>query len=243
MSLLPALLLSSAFAVDTGPYQAVLDAHVRGGKVDYAGVKADGALDAWTAGLANATEPSGKADKMAFWINAYNALTVELIADEWPLSSIMDLDGGKVWDTRTFSVAGRQVTLNHIEHKILRPLGDPRIHAAVNCASIGCPPLQSTAFSGSALESQLAAASRGWAQTNGARIDKAQGIVQLNQIFDWYGGDFAGTAGPDIPGVNGKQEDAINFLADHSDADTAAWLRAGGYTVSWSAYDWRVNKQ
>ena len=127
-----------AHAVDVASWQAVLDAHVdTASDVDYAGVKADPRLETYVAGLATASEPEGKEAQLAFWMNAYNALTVDLVTDEWPLASIRDLDGGNPWRKRTFTVAGRSVTLDDIEHRILRPLGDPRIHAGVNCASRG----------------------------------------------------------------------------------------------------------
>lgn len=242
--LLPALLSSLALAApDTAAYQAVLDAHLSRGRVDYGAVKASGALDGYLAGLETAAEPAGRAEKMAFWINAYNALTIDLIADEWPVSSIMDLDGGKVWDTRSFTVAGRSVTLNAIEHQILRPMGDARIHAAVNCASIGCPPLYPKAFTGAGLEGQLAAASRAWMQTNGVKVDPAGKQVTLSKIFEWYGDDFVPRADTDVPGLDGKREAAVDFAADHLPAETAAFLRSGGYSLGYHAYDWKVNGQ
>jgi hypothetical protein len=225
------------------PLQAVLDQHLSRGRVDYGAIKSSDALDAYLQTLAGASEPTGRAERMAFWINAYNALTIDLIADEWPLASIRDLNGGNPWDARKFTVAGRSVTLNTIEHKILRPMGDPRIHAAVNCASIGCPPLYRKVFTAGGLNGQLAAASRSWASSNGAVINQAAGTVQLSQIFDWYGDDFVRRADTDVPGIDGKQEAAVDFLADHLDAEVAGWLRSGGYTIGWSDYSWKVNSK
>ena len=234
------LTVAAAAAMDHSGYQAVLSAHVDDkGNVDYAAVQASGALDAYLEGLQTATEPAGQAEKMAFWINAYNALTIDLIADNFPLGSIRELDGGDPWESRRFTVAGQLVTLNHIEHMILRPLGDARIHAAVNCASRGCPPLSRTAFTGASLDTQLNAVSTAWVSTNGVVIDKDAGMVSLNKIFEWYGEDFMPTS-QDIPGVEGTQEAAISFIATHLPAE-AAWLHAGGYTVSYSSYDWGLN--
>lgn len=228
-------------APDVTPLQQVLDQHLKGGRLDYAAIAASDPLDGYLAQLAAAPEPSDRAAKMAFWINAYNALTIDLVADHWPLASIRDLDGGDPWGKRRFSVAGKQVTLNDIEHQILRPMGDPRIHAAVNCASIGCPPLYPRAFTAAGLEAQLSGASSAWAAGNGARIDQAGGAVGLSKIFDWYGDDFLARTDTDVPGLDGKQQAAIDFLADHLAGADAAWLRAGGYSVSWVDYDWRVN--
>lgn len=237
-------LFASLGAALAGPasYSAVLGAHVKGTAVDYAGLKASGDLVPVLADLGRTPEPADRAGRMAYWINAYNALTLGLIVEEWPVKSILDLDGGKVWSTRTYRVGGKDVTLDHIEHQILRPLGDPRVHAALNCASRGCPALQATAFTASTLEAQLEAASRDWSSRNALTLDKGAKTVQLSKIFDWYGEDFAGSGGVDIPGIDGKQEDALLFVAAHSDPETAAWLRAGGYTVSYAPYDWSVNQ-
>ena len=93
------LLVSLAFALDNTAYQQALTRYVDArGRVDYAGLKAAGALDGYVAALATAAEPAGKADKMAFWINAYNALTLDLVADSYPLACIKDLHGGNPWD-------------------------------------------------------------------------------------------------------------------------------------------------
>jgi len=228
-----------AQAADVG---AVFARHVDGaGRVDYAAAAADDELEAVVKALETATEPTERAAKMAFWINAYNVLTVDLVADSWPLGSIRDLDGGNPWDARTFTVAGKQVTLNDIEHKILRPMGDPRIHAAVNCASLGCPPLLAKPFTAAGLDSELDAASRTWATTTGVHIDQAANTVALNKIFDWYGDDFKKDAAADVPGVEGKADAAVQFLAKYLPESEASWLMAGGYTTSWAGYSWRVN--
>lgn len=238
------LLLTTALAFDQGPWQRVLDTWVDAqGDVDYAGVRAAGALDAYVAALATVEEPLGRGEKIAFWLNTYNALTVDLIADAGPISSIRDLDGGKVWDTRSFVVAGRPLTLNQIEHQILRPMGDPRVHAAINCASKGCPPLAKQAFAAATLDDQLQAAAKRWLTTNGIQIDQAARSVKLNRIFDWFGDDFTGmNLKNDIPGLAGKQEAAIDFAIRYL-PDQAAFLKKGGYTVGYIEYDWSLNRQ
>ncbi len=239
------LLLSTALAFDQGPWQAVLSAHVdANGNVDYAAIQATNALDGYVAALAEAPEPTARGEKIAFWLNAYNALTVNLIAESGAIASIRDLDGGKVWDTRTFPVAGRPMTLNQIEHQILRPMGDPRVHAAINCASKGCPPLAKQAFQAATLDNQLQDASRRWLNTNGIQLDMGAKTVKLNQIFDWYGDDFTGmNIKNDIPGLAGKQEAAIDFAIRYLTAEQAAFLKKGGYQVSYIAYDWSLNRK
>lgn len=242
ITLLLAALSAPAHALDQGPWQAVLDTYVSAdGRVDYAGIAANHPLDAYITSLATAVDPDNRAEKMVFWVNAYNALTVDLVADSLPLASIRDLDGGKVWDTRRFLVASREITLNEIEHQILRPLGDPRVHAALNCASLGCPPLSKTAFAAATLDNQLQDAARRWMSTNGISVDMASKKVKLNAIFDWYGGDFTGMNYKDIPGIAGKQEGAVHFCARYLPTEQAEWLKKGGYTVSYAEYDWKLN--
>lgn len=241
--LLPLLVSSLAFAFDHSHagLQRVLDARLSGGRVDYAGLHTDhAALDAWLAEASTAPVSSFSPDEQkAFWINTYNAITLRVIADAWPVTSPRDIDGGKLWDSRRWLVGGSPRTLNDIEHKILRPLGDPRIHAALNCGAVGCPPLAAKVFVASGLSAQLDAASRRWA----ASATLSGGALSLNQIFDWYGEDFVpawGDARFDIPGVEGKAEAAANFVAFYA-PDKAAALKAGGYTVRYLPYDWRVN--
>ena len=242
--MLSMLLLSAALAQDVGAYREVLVRHVDArGRVDYAALNASDALEPYLESLACAREPAGASDRMAFWINAYNALAMDLAADHYPLASLRELDGGNVWETRPFAVAGRSVTLNHIEHHILRPMGDPRIHAELNCASASCPPLSREPFSGANLDQQLNAAARRWLDSGGgARIDEAAGIVELSPIFEWYGDDFLVGRQRDIPGVEGAEEAALNFVAANL-PEHAAWIRAGGYTVEYEQYDWRLNRQ
>ena len=238
--LILAVLAASAFDPTHAAWQRVLDQHLHDGWVDYAGLRAKPAdLDAWLVEVANAPAATlSAADRTAFWIDAYNGLTVDLIADTWPIASIRDLDGGKVWDTRRFRVGGATVTLNELEGR-LRAQGDPRVHAALNCASKGCPPLAPRAFLGATLESQLDEAARRWAATMPLRGN----VLALNSIFDWYSADFTpkyGRAAFDVPGLEGAQEAAVNFLARHA-PDRADALRRGGYTVTWATYDWAVN--
>ncbi len=236
-------LVGLALALDPthAQLQKVLDAHVSGNRVHYAAIKAAPAdLNAYLAEVAAAPVASlSAADKKALYINAYNAYTIDLIADNVPLKSIQDLDGGKVWDTRKFNVGGAMLTLNDIEGKNLRNLGDPRIHAAVNCGSIGCPPLAAKVFTGAGLDGQLDTVTRRWAAT----ATFTGTTLTVNKILDWYKDDFAGKFGPgtfDIPGLDGSQEAAANFIARYA-PDKAEALKKGGYTVVYGDYSWAVN--
>lgn len=238
------VLAALALAVDPNhtALQKALDGRVVNGRVDYAGLKAaPAALDVYVGqvGAAN-LEGLSPAEEKAFLINAYNALTIDLIVDNYPLASIRDLDLGRVWSVRKFKVAGKDMTLDDIEHGRLRKLGDPRIHAAVNCASIGCPPLPDKVFTAANLDAQLDEASRRWAAT--ATFDGK--TLTVNKIFDWYGDDFLpgyGKAKFDIPGLAGKQEAAANFIAAYA-PEKAEALRKGDYAVTWAEYDWGLNR-
>ncbi len=238
-------LTSFALAFDSthATLQKVLTANVASGKVNYAAIKAAPAdLDAYLAEVAAAPVSTLSAsEKKALYINAYNAYTLDLLADNYPLTAITSLDGGKVWETRKFNVGGTQMTLNDIENKNLRTLGDPRIHAAVNCGAIGCPSLSSTVYLASSLESQLDAAAKKWASANAW----SGTVLSINMIFDWYGEDFTakyGTAYYDIPGLEGEQEAAANFIGKYASDRTDA-LKKGGYTVSFTSYNWNLNSK
>jgi hypothetical protein len=237
--------------------QKVLDNHLDSqSRVSYAALKAQpDALENTLRAIAKAdvSKMSTNARK-AFYINAYNAYTLHLMVTEWPVKSILDLDGGKVWDTRKHTVAGAQLTLNEIEHQTLRKLNDPRIHAGVNCASKGCPPLFAEAFRSSDVSEQLEQSTFQWIQSNAFTVEgatKRPTTVRLNAIFEWYGDDFLpkyGAAHFDVPGVEGKEEAAINFIVQiltHNGhkAGLAAALRRGGYAVAWQDYNWQNNGQ
>ncbi|MFT5584609.1 MAG: hypothetical protein ACI9VR_002194 [Cognaticolwellia sp.] len=230
--------------VEDGLWGGTLGAHVSLAGVDYQAIGPTG-LDPYLAQLA-AADLSGasKAEKMAFWINAYNALTVDLIAENQGIASIRDLDGGKVWAKRQFTVAGQQVSLNDIEHGTLRPMGDARVHAALNCASKGCPPLPLKPVSAATLEADLDTAARQWVATNAWVVQDER--IALNKIFDWYGDDFVPKYGElhDVPEQSGKKQAALNFIAVHAPTlDLATLAKNPGVKVVYGGYDWSVNRR
>ncbi len=238
-----AFLCSIALAFDHqhSGLQAVLDRRVSAGRVDYAGLKADPAeLDRYleAAGAVSLVGVNA-AQKKAFYLNVYNALTLDLVADHYPLRSILDLDGGKVWDTRRFLVAGSRITLNDLENRLLRSLGDPRIHAALNCASLGCPPLAAKVFVADTLDLQLDAAASVWV----AGTTVSGRTIRISKIFDWFGEDFVagyGSQYQDLAGLEGKQEAALNFVSRYA-PDKSAVIKAGNLTIQYEDYDWSLN--
>ncbi len=137
-----------------------------------------------------------RAEQKAYWINLYNALTVDVVLEEYPVESIRDISSGLFssgpWGRDLVEVEGEELSLDDIEHRILRPIWqDPRIHYAVNCASIGCPNLQPLAFTAANMEMLLNTAARDFINhERGARVENNRLIV--SSIFDWFVADFGG---------------------------------------------------
>ena len=207
LSLVLAVGLSPAVSAgpvfDHSPFTRILLTYVdSNGLVDYAALKADRhELDAYADSLAavspkNAPErfPT-EADRLAYWINAYNALCLKGVVDAYPVKSVKDIKLLSGFFNRTwFKVGGDSYTLDNIEHDVIRKeFDEPRIHAAINCASMGCPPISSSAYTGEELEAQLDRAIRGFL-TNPVhvRIDPEKREVELSKILDWFESDFTG---------------------------------------------------
>lgn len=180
----------------------------------------------------------GRADQFAFWINLYNAKTVGVVLDHYPVASIraIALGGswraavsGGPWQAKLMTIGGLRLSLDDIEHAILRRLfRDPRLHYALNCASLGCPSLRQSAFTGDDLESQLQEAAREFINNaRGVTFDRNKLVV--SSIFDWYRKDFGGT-----------DQALIHHLASHAEAPLRARLIAAG-RVGGYQYDWRLN--
>ncbi len=175
-----------------------------------------------------------RAEQMAYWINLYNALTVQLVLDHPGKNSIRDMGKGWFsvgpWKDRLAVVAGQPLTLDDIEHRILRPLWqDRRIHYALNCASIGCPELVATAYIGTNLDAMLSAAELTYIRHPHGAVFNADGELRLSSLFDWYLQDFAQ-----------DEQGLIEYLADHAVDDMAAQLRAYQGRPEYH-YDWTLN--
>ena len=237
-------------------WTALLRKHVRllrGGQatqVAYAGFKTDrAALKAYLDSLSAVTPAAfgswSRAERQAFLINAYNAFTVELILTRYPdLKSIKDLGSllNSPWKPKWIALLGTQVSLDDIEHAMLRKRGDyddPRVHFGVNCASIGCPALREEAFTAARLDAQLdEQALRFMSDRTRNRFNPQRGRLELSKIFDWFGEDFR-------LGHRGIASLAA-FAARHADqlADAPAdreRVRAAGLDISFTDYDWALN--
>ena len=258
LALLPLSRLAQAQTFDHShaAWTALLKKHVlvlRGGQasqVRYAGMLADRAalkayLDSLSAVSSAAFGGWSKPQQMAFLINAYNANTVELILTKWPkLASIKDIGTflESPWKPKWITLLGNKVSLDDIEHQMLRARGrydDPRVHFAVNCASIGCPALREEAFDAERLEAQLDDQTlRFMSDRSRNRYDPAGGKLEVSKIFDWFGDDFKqGFKG--ITALPVFLAKFANVLAD-APADREK-VRAGGVSVAFLDYDWKLN--
>ena len=174
-----------------------------------------------------------RAEQFAYWANLYNALTIKVVVDAYPVASIRDIRTSKPlpgpWWKAITRVAGVNLSLNNIEHDILRKgWRDPRVHYAVNCASFSCPNLPLQAFRGVGLEAALDAAARAYVNhSRGVRFEGEKLVV--SSIYRWYGGDFGGT-----------DAKVIAHLTQYSAAPLRARLQAVD-RIARGAYDWSLN--
>lgn len=230
-------------AVDQGPWARFLRAYVRNGadginRVAYAAAAGErGALEADVARLA-AVPVSGlrRAEQRAYWTNLYNELTALTVLQHMPVASITKINlgggglfGGGPWDAKLVTVEGTALSLNDIEHRILRPIWrDPRTHYTVNCASLGCPNLPAVPFAAGTMEAQLDRAAADYVNhPRGAAVNA--GRLMASRIYDWYQADFGGS-----------EAGVLAHLRQHAGPALAGAL-AGVSGVSGYGYDWGLN--
>ena len=224
------------------PFTALLQRHVKGSAVDYKGLAKDApALDAYIAALGKA-KPGTGAEAFAYWINAYNAFTLRLILDHFPkIESIKDISSSDRWNAKRWVADGRKVSLDAIEHKILRPMGDPRIHFAINCASFSCPDLRDEAYLPSRLDAQLDDAAKVFLANTakGAKVATESGFfggedhnLYVSSIFDWFEEDFDKWSG----GV-------VSFVQRYGPDNVVAYIKSHrkDLDVENFDYDWSLN--
>ena len=204
----------------------LLQEHVaKNGEVDYAAFKQDlprlnSYLD-YLAGLGNKVKSWQRKEKLAYYINLYNAATIKLVLDNYPLSSILDID--KPFEREWIAIGNKTVSLSHIENDILREMGEPRIHFAINCASYSCPKLLDHAFIADKLEEQLEKVTRDF--INDPKHNTIQpDSLELSNIFNWYNKDFI---------EDGSLIDYINAYTDTDISDDAE--------IVFLKYNWSLN--
>ena len=235
----------------------ILTNHVRwnaagtASSVDYAGLKADHtALDRYTASLSGVSQAQfqkfNKLERRAFLINAYNAFTLQLILTKYPdLKSIKDLGSffSSPWKKAFVALLGQTRSLDDIEHVLLRgadDYDDPRIHFAVNCASIGCPALRPEAFVAARLDAQLLDQTQRFLRDRSRnRFNVEAKTLELSMIFKWYGGDFE----RGFLGANSVAEFVASYASSLGlSAAQLAALKAGEIGIDYTDYSWQLNK-
>lgn len=224
----------SGVTVDNSLYAELLGKYVKNGVVDYQGFKDEEAhLDQYLKILAE-TDPKtlDPNEQFAFYINAYNAWTIKLILSEYPgVQSIKDLGSffKSPWEKKIARIDGDVITLDHIEHDILRPrFKDPRIHFVVNCASKGCPPLRSKPYRGAVLDRQLTEMTKNF--INDPQYNRLQGnTLYVSSIFKWYSEDF--------------NDGIVGFFRKYAEGKLKERLQkqTGEIDVEYLDYDWSLN--
>lgn len=204
------------------------------GWIDYGNLLSDtDSLDTYIANVKNAPFVSlGRDEKLALLINAYNAFTLRLILDYYPLKSIKDIPNAKRWDAKRWQIGFMTLSLNQIEHEQIRPkFAEPRIHFALVCAAIGCPKLRNEAYHTNRLEEQLEDQTR-YVHTHDRWFRYQQGAIkiQLTKLYSWYGSDFKQVAGS-----------ILDYAAGYS-AHLKTDIDAGkNPRIKWLEYDWTLN--
>jgi hypothetical protein len=229
-------------SIDLDLYGRLLERHTRvvadtaGTRVDYAALRADPEWRRLLEGLAAAPQPAASAaqnERLAYWINAYNMLAIDMVVRNQPVASIRDIGSllRPVWKRDAGKVGGRAVTLDEVEHAILRPIGDPRVHVAIVCASTSCPSLPREPFRTERLDAQLDAAARAFiANTDkGARAESRS--LRVSKIFQWFGRDFAARDG------------VIGFVRRHASPELRTAIDQLGPKpdLTFFDYDWSLN--
>ena len=260
---LAATAATGAGEVDHSPYDAFLKAYTRGGLVNYSAIKKDkSGLEAYLRTLSDSSAVHYKTwsrdARMAFWINAYNAVTIYAIVTNYPIegggfvskkrfpqNSIRQIKD--VWDTEYVELAGRPITLNEIEHDILRKeFADPRIHFALVCASGGCPLLSDDAYVAQSLDDMLEQdAIRFVNDGDKVRVNITRGRLYASEIFDWYAEDFTleGEETPEwLKGYKKKTRGFVSFIAPRVDGQTRSAIEARSLKVTYLDYDWSLNE-
>ena len=229
---------ATSAVVDHGAYDRLLKKHVNAqGLVNYKGFKADEKEFNQYLALLSKNPPAAdwsKADQMAYWINAYNAYTIRLILNHYPVQSIKDI-GSKIkipfvttpWASKFFVIGGSKMSLDNIEHGILRKkYSDPRIHFTLVCASISCPRLRNEAYTAAQLERQLEDQGRDFLN-NTSKNKIGKGSAQLSKYFDWYKGDWSAGGQSVAKWVN-------RYSATKIDGNTK---------ITYLDYNWNLNQQ
>lgn len=211
-------------------WDQLLQQHVdAAGDVDYSGLKSEKTkLSAYLDHLKSHPPQAAWSDNkaMAYWINLYNAFTIKAIVDAYPINSILDLDNGAIWTTRTIEIGGTSYTLDQIEKdNLLAAFNEPKVHFAVNCAAASCPPLLNKAWTADNIQQYYDQMTRDFIN-NPAYNTLGANAVEVSKIFDWYATDFGGAS--NVP----------TYLQSY----TTTTINPNA-TVTFKNYDWSLNEQ
>ena len=232
LTLLATALAPAGAAVDHAPFDALLRQHVQNGLVDYPAFQNNRAFGGYLQALASAsTDGMATDERLALYLNAYNAFVIESVNKHWPVDQVVKIRG--FLDTEKHKLAGKEVTLDDLENSLIRPLGDARVHAAVVGGAKGGPALRSEAYAADKLNRQLDEQVAKWVNDPAKnRVDKGHKTLLVSMIFKWYKEDFEASGGP--AGFLKK------YLRDDGDQ---RWLASGDYQIDYLKYDWDLNSQ
>ncbi|MCH8314236.1 MAG: DUF547 domain-containing protein [Nitrospinae bacterium] len=235
--------VSLAAAFDFSGWDALLKTHVgtatRDGvvlnTVAYKSLKADPGLKKVTEGLKTASLDGlkTKEEKLSFWINTYNILAVKVVVDNYPVKSIKDVGSlfKSVWKRPAGVVAGKERSLDEVEHEILRKMGEPRIHVAIVCASVSCPDLRKEAYTPERLNEQLDDQVKKFLENTGKgmKINGKKKRIYVSSIFKWFEGDFESQGG------------VTKFISQHVSPSRQKSLKDFGGKLKYLDYNWDLN--
>lgn len=231
----------STAGFDHSIFDQVLKTYVNNqGLVDYNGIAGDQSFKIYMETLKSAqTDAMSRDGQLAFWINAYNAVTIDKVIKWKPKKSVRETfvpgvwTGTKFFTTREHTVAGKSLSQDDIEHEILRKqFKDPRIHFAIICASSGCPLLPRFAYTEENVQTMLEEETRKYINSDrGTKIDSAENTLYLSKLFDWFAGDFEYKSGS-----------VLNFIKPYLGEKALAFVEKNP-KIKYLPYDWALNAQ
>jgi hypothetical protein len=196
-------------------------------QVDYSALKKSGQLEAAYQVIKAfpATMLASKEEKLAFYINTYNILALKMVLDHWPVDSIKDVGNllSPVWKKTAGVIGGQEVSLDAIENEVLRPMGEPRIHFAIVCASVSCPDLRTEPYTSEKLNAQLDDQAKSFLNNAKKGLNDDGKVIHVSKIFDWFGKDFKAAGGVEA------------FIRQHHNGLSKAPIQAD------IEYDWDIN--
>jgi len=235
--LLVTLLAANAGAkdvIDHEPFDRILSKYVDSkGLVDYEGLRSNEKdrkkFEKYVDAIESANVKGSKNAKLAFYLNAYNATVIDSVLQHWPLKSVMNVDG--FFKKEKHEIAGKKITLDHLEHKIIRPtFNDARVHFALVCAAMSCPPLKKKPFTEKNVDRMLTENTKAFIP-KATTVDKEKKVVTTSKLFEWFSGDFEADEGS-----------VAKYLARYY-PQHAEFLKSGDYKLKFSPYDWALNIQ